>query len=188
MGYPDCSPLHAQALVLVLTLLLVTGGEVLSSRFLLILGLYRLLFSQLPNTVGWTRETPNAIRDLTTTDQGYHNGGADNEGENESVDTVPLWSPATLRCTGVGVVEEVEDQELRDESVLDWQENGRPGERSRDDTNGVSRVTLFTAVLGPFETPVNGSKEGDDLGEMLEGMLLLWGRDGLRMLMLTVAP
>ena len=156
-------------LLFIFALLLILGGEEFPPGFLFILSFNGLLFSQLADSVGWAWKTSNTVRYLTTTNQGHNDGSADNEGENETVDAVPARCPTSLRGARVGVVEEVEDEELRDQSVLDGQEDGWPGERCRDDANGIARVALFTTVLGPFETPVDGAKEGDDLRSGSEG-------------------
>lgn len=95
-----------------LVLFLVIAGEIFSPCLLLVLSLLSLVFPELPDAIGGARETPNAIGNLATSDQGSHDGSPDDEGQDETVDTVPLRRPASLGGTRVGVVEEVEDQEL----------------------------------------------------------------------------
>lgn len=121
------------------------------------------MFSQFPDAVSWSRESANAVCNLSTADQRSDNAGSDDEGKDEAVDGVPGWSPADLGGARVGVVEEVEDQELRDQSILDREQDGRPGEGSGDDTDRVSWVALLAAELGPFKAPMNSTEEGDDL-------------------------
>lgn len=105
----------------------------------------------------------NAIRDLSTPDQGDDNAAADDEREHEAVDAVPLRRPAAGLGAHVGVVEEVEGEELRNERVFDGEEEGGPGYGRAEYADGVAWVALFAAVFSPFETPVDCSKEGEDL-------------------------
>lgn len=115
------------------------------------------------DTVGWTWKASNAVGDLTTSNEGQDDGCADNKGESETVDAIPRWCPASSASARVLVVHVVEDEELGDQGVFDREEDGGPGESSADDTDGVAGPPCLTTELGPFEAPVDGSEEGDDL-------------------------
>lgn len=133
------------------------------ARLLLALHLALPPFLQLPDPVRGTRQPANLIRNLSTANQRHHNARAHNEGKHETVHTVPGRSPAALGCPRVCVVEEVEDEELRDQSVLGGKEDRGPSCGGCEDANHVAGVALLAAVFGPFKTPVDGTKEGDDL-------------------------
>jgi hypothetical protein len=104
--------------------------------------------------------------DLATANQRGNNGATNNEGEDETVDTVPRRGETLLSGARIGVVHEVEDQELRDKGGLDRHEDGGRSSRSSEDTNLVALVALLTAEASELKTPVDGAGEGDDLRDM----------------------
>ena len=105
----------------------------------------------------------DGVDDLLTADQAGDNAGANNEGQNKSVHSVPVRGTAGGGGPSIVVVEEGEGEELADQGVLDREEKGRPGDGGSDDTGSVAAVALLAAVSGPFKTPVDGSEEGEDL-------------------------
>ena len=52
---------------------------------------------------------------------------------------------------------------MRNQGVFGGEQDGGPGAGGGDDADGVAGVALRAAVAGPFETPVDGAEEGDDL-------------------------
>lgn len=146
-----------------LVLVLIVGNHLGPSGSLLVLELLSLGIPQCLDAVCWSRKLANLVGDLTSSNKRDDNGRADNEGENESVDAVPRRGPATLACTAVGVVEEVEGQELRDQGVFDREEDCGPCNCWCDDTDCVAPVALGATVSSPLKTPMNGTKERDDL-------------------------
>lgn len=105
----------------------------------------------------------NGLLDLLTANQGSHDGGTDNEGQDETVHAVPVGSTAGGGSAGIVVVQEGESEELTDQSVLDGEEKSRPGDSGGDHTSGVAAVTDFAAVASPLKTPVDGTEEREDL-------------------------
>lgn len=103
------------------------------------------------------------LLDLLTADQGGNNAGTDNEGQDEAVHAVPVGSTAGSGGTGVVVVQEGEGEELADQSVLNGEQQSRPGHSGGDDTGSVAAVAELAAVASPLETPVDGTEEGEDL-------------------------
>ena len=124
----------------------------------LVLGL-----AELTDLVGRARHALKVVGDLATSNQGSDNGAANNEGEDETVDSVPRRSQTLLSSTRISVVHEVEDQELRDQGRLDRHENSGRGSSSGEDTNLVTLVALVTAEASELKTPVDGAGERDDL-------------------------
>lgn len=57
---------------------------------------------------------------------------------------------------------------MRDQSVLDGEHDGGPTDSRGDDTDGVTGVALVATISSPFETPVDGTEEGEDLFEKRE--------------------
>lgn len=105
----------------------------------------------------------NGLLDLLTADQGSHDGGTNDEGQHETVHAVPVRSTASGSSTGIVVVQEGESEELADQSVLDGEQQSRPGHSGGDDTGGVAAVTELAAVSSPLKTPVDGTEERKDL-------------------------
>lgn len=122
-----------------------------------------MIIPKLPNPIRRTRRPPNAIRNLAPSDQTNNNRGADNERQHKAINAVPGRSPAAGFGAHVGVVEEVEGEELGNEGVFDGHEDGGPGYGGADYADHVAGVALCAAVLGPFEAPVDGAEEGEDL-------------------------
>jgi hypothetical protein len=52
---------------------------------------------------------------------------------------------------------------LCNQCVFDWQEESWPGDGGAQNADSVARVAFFAVVFGPFETPVNGAEEREDL-------------------------
>lgn len=103
------------------------------------------------------------LLDLLTADQGSHDGGTDDEGQHETVHAVPVRSTASGGSTGIVVVQEGESEELADQSVLDGEQQSRPGHSGGDHTGSVTAVTELAAVSSPLKTPVDGTEERKDL-------------------------
>jgi hypothetical protein len=100
---------------------------------------------------------------LTSTDQRNDNAGAYNECQDEAVDSVPRRGPASLGGTTVCIVEEVEGDELGNQSVFNRKEDCGPCDRGGPDTDSITLVAVLSTVPSKLQTPVNGAKEGDDL-------------------------
>lgn len=103
------------------------------------------------------------VLDLLAADQSGDDAGADNEGQHEAVHAVPVGSAASGSGAGIVVVEEGEGEELADQSILGGEEQSRPGHCWGNDTGDVAAPAELAAVTGPLKTPVNGTKEGEDL-------------------------
>ena len=104
-----------------------------------------------------------SLSNLFTANQGSHNAGADDEGQDEAVHAVPVGSTADSGGTGVVVVQEGEGEELADQSVLNGEQQSRPGDGGGNDTGSVALVAELATVTGPLKTPVDGTEEGEDL-------------------------
>lgn len=150
---------------LLLLFLLVRRSQEISPSFLFLHNHLLLLLPKRANPVTRAWQPANAVRNLASADQTGDDGGADDEGEHKAVDAVPRRGPAALRSPGVGVVEEVEDEELGDQGVFGREQDGRPSEGSADNTDLVAGVALVATKAGPFKTPVDGTKERDDLSK-----------------------
>jgi hypothetical protein len=74
-----------------------------------------------------------------------------------------VGSTAVGSSAGVIVVQEGEGEELADQGIFDGEQQGGPGNGGGNDTGSVAPVTVLATVSGPFKTPVNSSKEGEDL-------------------------
>jgi len=69
---------------------------------------------------------------------------------------------------------------LRDEGVFGGEQDGGPGDGGGDDADGVAAVAVVAAVAGPFETPVDGAEEGDDLAKRMGFNGCTWGEESWR--------
>lgn len=118
--------------------------------------------SQVPVSCSW--HLVDTVHDLSSSNQTDDDTGANNESQDEAVLAVPWRSPAAVCGGAVDGVQAVEGEELRDQGVLDREHNGGPSDSGSNDTDGVALVALVATVAGPFETPVDGTEEGDDLG------------------------
>lgn len=130
------------------------------------IGLLLLLLLQEDQSVDLVRDGVlggDNLLDLLVADQGSDNGGTDDEGQHETVHAVPVGGTAGGGGAGVVVVQEGEGQELGDQSVLDGEEQSRPGHSGGDHTGGVTAVAELAAVASPLKTPVDGTEEGEDL-------------------------
>lgn len=105
----------------------------------------------------------DGVGDLLTADQAGHDAGSDNEGQDEAVHAVPVGGTAVGSSAGVIVVQEGEREELAYQGIFDGEQQGGPGNSGGDDTRSIALVTVLATVSGPFKTPVNSSKEGEDL-------------------------
>lgn len=137
--------------------------DLVPPRGLLLFQLLSLCLPERPDPVRRGGESADLIADVAAADQRGDNAGAGDEGQDETVHCVPGWGPAALGGARISVVEEVEGQELRDECGLGREQDGRPGNGGSDDTDGVAAIALSATVSCPFETPVDGAKERNDL-------------------------
>ena len=119
--------------------------------------------------------------DLLTADQAGNNAGTDDEGEDEAVHAVPGGGAAGSSGASVVVVQEGEGKELRDQGILNGEQQGRPGNGRGDNTGSVALVAVLAAVAGPLETPVDGTEEGEDLllFRLISFLGFLLGQGGL---------
>jgi len=109
------------------------------------------------------REPVNPVHNLTSSNQRDDNRRADHKRQDEAVRAVPWRCPAAVRRNAVDGVQAVEGEELRDQRILDGEQHGGPGDGGGNNTDHVARVALGAAVAGPFETPVDGAEEGENL-------------------------
>lgn len=105
----------------------------------------------------------DGVGNLLTADQGGHDAGTDDEGQDKAVHAVPGGSAAEGSGASVVVVEEGESEELADQSILGGEEQSRPGNGRGDNTGRITLVAVFSAVSGPLKTPVDGTEEREDL-------------------------
>lgn len=105
----------------------------------------------------------SALGDALATNESCDDAGADNEGQDESVHAVPVGSKSTASSTRIVVVEESEGKELSDQSVLDGEQQGGPGDSWSNASGGVSSETVLATISSPLQSPVDGSQEGQDL-------------------------
>ena len=103
------------------------------------------------------------VDDLLAANQTGHDAGAHHERQHEPVHAVPAGRPPADCRPRIAVVQEVERQELTDQRVLNREQQGRPCHRRRDHTGRVTLVAMSAAIPSPFEAPVNGSEEGENL-------------------------
>lgn len=108
---------------------------------------------------------------MLTTDQTGDNAGADNEGQDKAVHAVPVRSAASSGSTGISVVEEGERQELADQGVLDREQQGRPRNSRGHNTSSVASPGMLATITGPFEAPVNGTEERQNLTRSISHLL-----------------
>lgn len=106
----------------------------------------------------------HALRDPLAADQTRDDAGSDNERQHEPVHAVPVRSPAARRRTCVVIVQESERQELRDQSVLDGEQQRRPRHRRRDATSRISAEPMLSTISCPLQTPVDSTQERQNLG------------------------
>lgn len=114
--------------------------------------------------VGGAGRLADTVGDVAAANQTEHDAGADDKGEDEAVAAVPCRDPAADGGRAIDRVEHDKGEELSDQSVLDWHEDGRPGDGRGDDADGVALVALVAAVACPLESPVDGAEEGENLG------------------------
>jgi len=150
-------------LFIILLILILLTQSLVAFSVLLFGELLCLSIAKCANSVSRTRQLVNAVCDLASTDQGHDNAGAHNECQDEAIDSVPWRSPAPLGGATVCVVEEVEGDELGDQSVFNGEEDGGPCDCGGPDTNSITLVALVSTVTSELQTPVNGAEEGDDL-------------------------
>lgn len=105
----------------------------------------------------------DALLDLLTADQGGHNGGTDDEGQDEAVHAVPVGSTADSGGAGIVVVQESEGKELGDQGVLSGEQQSRPSHGRGNNTGSVTAVAELAAVASPLKAPVDSTEEGEDL-------------------------
>ena len=114
------------------------------------------------------------VGNLLTADQGGHDTGTDDEGQDEAVHAVPVGSTAVGSGASVVVVQEGESEELADQSVLGGEEQSRPSNGRRDNTGRITLVAVLSAVSGPLKTPVDGTQEREDLSLLPVSLSLEW--------------
>ena len=146
-------------LVVILGLLFILGNDPRSSLHLLLLEVLHLCISQGLQPIGRTRELANLVCNLTSSDQADHDTGANDEGKDEAIGGIPLWSPSTNCRTRIRKVQEVEGEELRDESIFHRQKHRRPSDGRRSHTDRISSVTMISTVACPLETPMNSAEK-----------------------------
>lgn len=148
--------------------LLLRGGGLSDSQLLPLLSLFLgslllLDLLQSVHTISKSVGGVEVVRDLLATDQADDDAAAHHEGEDEAVHRVPRRGQASDGRAGVGVVEEVEGEELTDQRVLDREKEGWPCDGGCGNTDCVALHATVAAILGPLETPVDGTEEGEDL-------------------------
>jgi hypothetical protein len=149
-------------LIVILLLLLLAQNRIALSS-ILVGELLCLSVAKCADSIGGTRQLVDAVGNLASTDQGNDNAGADNECQNEAVDSVPRRGPASLGGATVCIVEEVEGDELSNQSVFNRKEDCGPCDCGGPDTDGITLVAMGSTVASKLQTPVNSAKEGDDL-------------------------
>lgn len=137
-------------LVIIIVPTILSRSQKPPPRLLLLHDLLVLIPSESLNPFSHTRWLTDTIRNLPSSNQTYDDTRAYDKCQHETVDTVPRRGPAATFGAGISVVEEVECEELGDESVFDRQEDGGPGYGSADDADGVAGVAFVAAVRGPF--------------------------------------
>ena len=142
-----------------LILTLIFGNLLGPPRSLLLFMLLRLCLPECPDAVCWAGKLADSVGDLPTAYERYDDGCAHNKSEDKAIHGVPARSPPTPSGTTVGVVEEVESQELGDKGVFDRHKDSGPGDSWGDDTDGIPRVSLGAAKTGPLQAPVDSTKE-----------------------------
>lgn len=70
--------------------------------------------------VRWSRQPMCFIRDLASANKTDDNAGADDEGKDEAVSTIPWRCPAMSRGPSVSIVQEVESEKLHDQCRRRW--------------------------------------------------------------------
>lgn len=148
---------------LLLVSTLVLGDALVPLLGLLFLRLRSLGFSKSLDSVCWSWKLAHSVGDMSSAYERKDDGCSDNECEDKTVHTVPGRSPATLGGTAIGVVEEVEGQELGDEGVFNGQEDCWPCDSSCHNSNGISWVALGATETSPLKAPVDSTEEGNDL-------------------------
>lgn len=113
--------------------------------------------------LGWPADRRLLRDNAAAPNQADHDTRPDNEGQHESVHGVPRRCPAADRGLGVGKIQKVENDELRDESVFRRHQHRGPCHRGRNHTKGISSVTLSSAISGIFQAPVDRAEKRDDL-------------------------
>lgn len=104
------------------------------------------------------RRRANLVLNLTPTNQADDDTGSDDEGQQETIRPIPLWSPASRHSRTVHGIKSVKGKELDDERVLNRHEGGRPGYGRRKDSDHIPLVALTTTVAGPLQSPVDCSE------------------------------
>jgi hypothetical protein len=149
-------------IILLIILVLLTENLLAFSR-ILVGELLCLSITKCANSISGTRQLVDAVGDLASTDQRHDDAGAHNERQDEAVDSIPRRSPASLGGATVCVVEEVEGDELGNQSVFNREEDCGPCNCGGPDADSITLVAMGAAVTSKLQTPVDSAKEGDDL-------------------------
>lgn len=152
-------------ILLILIIIILLAQSLVAFGILLFGELLCLSITKCADSIGGTRQLVDAVCDLTSTDQRHNNAGAHNECQDEAVNSVPWRRPASLGGATVCVVEEVEGDELGDQSVFNREEDGGPCDCGGPNTDSITLVALSSTVTSELQTPVNSAEEGDDLRE-----------------------
>ena len=128
------------------------------------LELLQLGLSQGSHPVGRASGPGDEICNLSSANQRRNDTSSDNEGKDESISRIPTWSPASSRGSRICVVQEGECKELSDQSDFSGEQKGRPCNGCGNNPDEVSWVALVSTKASPFETPMDGTQEGDNLG------------------------
>jgi hypothetical protein len=150
-------------IILIVILLLLLAQNCIAFSSILVGQLLCLSVAKCADSIGGTRQLVDAVCDLASTDQGNDNAGADNECQDEAVDSVPWRGPASLGGATVCIVKEVEGDELGNQSVFNREEDCGPCDCGGPDADGITLVAMGSTVTSKLQTPVNSAKEGDDL-------------------------
>lgn len=105
--------------LLVILRVVFSGGGPASPLLLLLLKLSQLSIPKCLDPVGGARQLSNAIGNVTPSNKRNNNRRPDDECQDEPVDSVPMRCPSTLCRSRIGVVKEIERQELCYEGVFD---------------------------------------------------------------------
>lgn len=149
--------------LLLIILLLVLAHNLGTSSSLFVGELLCLSLTECADSVGGTGQLVDTVCDLASTDQGRDDTGAHNERQNETVNSVPWRGPASLAGTTVGIVEEVESDELSDQSIFNREEDCGPCNCGGPNADCIALVAFVSPVPSKLQTPVDSAKEGDDL-------------------------
>lgn len=85
------------------------------------------------------------------------------------VKLTPWGSPALERGASIDEVKTNEAHELSNQCVLDGHNRRTPASHGGEDADCIAWVAVHSSVLGPLQTPVDGTQERDNLRIVSEG-------------------